>query len=151
MDVYSQIFMWGSHFIQTIHFFHLFLIFSIDTPGVINRVSNLFKGHPDLIVGFNTFLPPGYKIEVHASDPTKINFTTPNQSTPKSLPLAVGPPPNPVSAGNVMSGPPAPAIHSQQSVGPAQPNPTSAPQPQQPSYQNPMSAAFNKVSHLQVR
>lgn len=37
---------------------------SIDTPGVINRVSNLFKGHPDLIVGFNTFLPPGYKIEV---------------------------------------------------------------------------------------
>ncbi|XP_071826257.1 paired amphipathic helix protein Sin3a-like isoform X2 [Apostichopus japonicus] len=121
---------------------------SIDTPGVINRVSNLFKGHPDLIVGFNTFLPPGYKIEVHASDPTKINFTTPNQSTPKSLPLAVGPPPNPVSAGNVMSGPPAPAIHSQQSVGPAQPNPTSAPQPQQPSYQNPMSAAFNKAPVL---
>ena len=36
----------------------------IDTPGVINRVSNLFQGHPDLIVGFNTFLPPGYKIEV---------------------------------------------------------------------------------------
>ena len=38
--------------------------FSIDTPGVIERVSNLFKGHPELIVGFNTFLPPGYKIEV---------------------------------------------------------------------------------------
>ena len=37
---------------------------SIDTPGVIGRVSNLFKGHPDLIVGFNTFLPPGFKIEV---------------------------------------------------------------------------------------
>lgn len=36
---------------------------SIDTPGVINRVSTLFRGHPDLIVGFNTFLPPGYKIE----------------------------------------------------------------------------------------
>ena len=39
---------------------------SIDTPGVIARVSNLFKGHPDLIVGFNTFLPPGFKIEVCA-------------------------------------------------------------------------------------
>nr|KAG5690313.1 hypothetical protein BaRGS_022540 [Batillaria attramentaria] len=37
---------------------------TIDTPGVISRVSNLFKGHPELIVGFNTFLPPGYKIEV---------------------------------------------------------------------------------------
>ncbi|KAI4502495.1 hypothetical protein M0802_002407 [Mischocyttarus mexicanus] len=41
---------------------------SIDTPGVITRVSNLFKGHPELIVGFNTFLPPGYKIEVQANE-----------------------------------------------------------------------------------
>ncbi|KAL5019521.1 hypothetical protein ScPMuIL_002413 [Solemya velum] len=41
---------------------------TIDTPGVINRVSQLFKGHPDLIVGFNTFLPPGYKIEVQANE-----------------------------------------------------------------------------------
>uniref|UniRef100_A0A182M8I8 Paired amphipathic helix protein Sin3a n=1 Tax=Anopheles culicifacies TaxID=139723 RepID=A0A182M8I8_9DIPT len=41
---------------------------SIDTPGVIQRVSNLFRGHPELIVGFNTFLPPGYKIEVQAND-----------------------------------------------------------------------------------
>uniref|UniRef100_A0A1L8DXH5 Paired amphipathic helix protein Sin3a n=1 Tax=Nyssomyia neivai TaxID=330878 RepID=A0A1L8DXH5_9DIPT len=41
---------------------------SIDTPGVIDRVSTLFKGHPELIVGFNTFLPPGYKIEMQAND-----------------------------------------------------------------------------------
>lgn len=41
---------------------------SIDTPGVIQRVSSLFKGFPDLIVGFNTFLPPGYKIEVQRND-----------------------------------------------------------------------------------
>ncbi|KFB39741.1 hypothetical protein ZHAS_00007434 [Anopheles sinensis] len=41
---------------------------SIDTPGVIQRVSSLFKGHPELIVGFNTFLPPGYKIELQAND-----------------------------------------------------------------------------------
>jgi paired amphipathic helix protein Sin3a len=45
-----------------------FFVGSIDTPGVIQRVSNLFKGHPELIVGFNTFLPPGYKIEVQAND-----------------------------------------------------------------------------------
>ncbi|GAA5935960.1 uncharacterized protein JCM15063_001860 [Sporobolomyces koalae] len=35
----------------------------IDTPGVIDRVSTLFRGHPALIQGFNTFLPPGYRIE----------------------------------------------------------------------------------------
>ncbi|KAL5533622.1 hypothetical protein ACEPAG_82 [Sanghuangporus baumii] len=34
----------------------------IDTSEVIDRVSSLFKGHDDLIQGFNTFLPPGYRI-----------------------------------------------------------------------------------------
>ena len=34
----------------------------IDTPGVIDAVSELFDGHPNLILGFNTFLPPGFKI-----------------------------------------------------------------------------------------
>ncbi|XP_077939290.1 SIN3 transcription regulator family member Aa isoform X2 [Gasterosteus aculeatus] len=50
---------------------------SIDTPGVISRVSQLFKGHPELIMGFNTFLPPGYKIEVQSAD--LVNVTTPGQ------------------------------------------------------------------------
>lgn len=31
---------------------------------VIERVSRLFAGHQKLILGFNTFLPPGYKIEI---------------------------------------------------------------------------------------
>ncbi|XP_013418836.1 paired amphipathic helix protein Sin3a isoform X2 [Lingula anatina] len=52
---------------------------TIDTPGVINRVSNLFRGHPDLIVGFNTFLPPGYKIEVQANE--TISVQQPGQIT----------------------------------------------------------------------
>jgi paired amphipathic helix protein Sin3a len=34
----------------------------IDTAGVIARVKELFKGHRDLILGFNTFLPKGYEI-----------------------------------------------------------------------------------------
>ncbi|KAL0461660.1 UNVERIFIED_CONTAM: Paired amphipathic helix protein Sin3-like 2 [Sesamum latifolium] len=34
----------------------------IDTTGVIGRVKELFKGHPNLILGFNTFLPKGYEI-----------------------------------------------------------------------------------------
>lgn len=42
---------------------------TIDTPGVIARVSDLFKGHDDLILGFNTFLPPGYKIVPVAAMP----------------------------------------------------------------------------------
>jgi paired amphipathic helix protein Sin3a len=36
----------------------------IDTPGVIRRVSNLFKGNRRLVLGFNTFLPEGYQIEL---------------------------------------------------------------------------------------
>lgn len=31
---------------------------SIDTPGVIDRVLQLFQGHRELILGFNTFLVP---------------------------------------------------------------------------------------------
>ena len=38
----------------------------IDTPGVIRRVSNLFQGNRRLVLGFNTFLPEGYKIELPA-------------------------------------------------------------------------------------
>lgn len=36
---------------------------ALDTPGVIDKVSDLFRGHTDLILGFNTFLPTGYRIE----------------------------------------------------------------------------------------
>uniref|UniRef100_H2YZP2 Paired amphipathic helix protein Sin3a n=1 Tax=Ciona savignyi TaxID=51511 RepID=H2YZP2_CIOSA len=57
---------------------------SIDTPGVIARVSHLFNGHPDLIVGFNTFLPPGYKIEVSAND--QVSVHTPHGKIATILP-----------------------------------------------------------------
>uniref|UniRef100_A0A673IJ23 Paired amphipathic helix protein Sin3a n=1 Tax=Sinocyclocheilus rhinocerous TaxID=307959 RepID=A0A673IJ23_9TELE len=58
---------------------------SIDTPGVISRVSQLFKGHPDLIMGFNTFLPPGYKIESPALTPTsQPNPSIPSYASPRS-------------------------------------------------------------------
>lgn len=36
----------------------------IDTPGVIRQVSSLFQGNKKLVLGFNTFLPEGYKIEL---------------------------------------------------------------------------------------
>ena len=38
----------------------------IETPTVINRVVALFKGRLALIQGFNTFLPPGHRIECYA-------------------------------------------------------------------------------------
>ena len=52
----------------------------IDTPGVIQRVANLFHGHPFLIQGFNTFLPVGYRIEVgsDAQSSEVITVTTPS-------------------------------------------------------------------------
>ncbi|KAM0754468.1 hypothetical protein T439DRAFT_345411 [Meredithblackwellia eburnea MCA 4105] len=69
----------------------------IDTPGVIERVSTLFRGHPALIQGFNTFLPPGYRIECvvqdnnnsssSSSDPTASNngTTTITVTTPMGM------------------------------------------------------------------
>lgn len=52
---------------------------NIDTPGVIDRVSSLFRGHNDLIQGFNTFLPNGYRIDCVSDgvDSNHIQVTTP--------------------------------------------------------------------------
>jgi histone deacetylase complex regulatory component SIN3 len=43
-------------------------VFRIDTTGVIKRVKQLFKGHPELTRGFAAFLPKEYKIEVQDDD-----------------------------------------------------------------------------------
>lgn len=60
---------------------------SIDTPGVIDRVSTLFAGNPELIQGFNTFLPPGYRIECGTGDdPNAIRVTTPMGTTVQAMP-----------------------------------------------------------------
>ncbi|KAF9483550.1 PAH2 domain-containing protein [Pholiota conissans] len=50
-----------------------------DTPGVVGRVSRLFAGNHNLIQGFNTFLPLGYRIDISAdpSDPNTVTITTP--------------------------------------------------------------------------
>ena len=36
--------------------------------GVIARMKELFRGHRDLILGFNTFLPKGYEITLPPED-----------------------------------------------------------------------------------
>jgi paired amphipathic helix protein Sin3a len=69
---------------------------AIDTPGVIERVSTLFAGHPNLIQGFNTFLPPGYRIECGTGDdPNAIRVTTPMGTTVQSMGSGLRPPSNP--------------------------------------------------------
>ena len=51
---------------------------SIDTPGVIQRVAELFHGQSDLVEVLNPLLPPGYHIEI-SSDPRQevMAVTTP--------------------------------------------------------------------------
>uniref|UniRef100_A0A8C4I3H8 Paired amphipathic helix protein Sin3a n=1 Tax=Dicentrarchus labrax TaxID=13489 RepID=A0A8C4I3H8_DICLA len=127
---------------------------SIDTPGVINRVSQLFKGHPDLIMGFNTFLPPGYKIEVQTNDlvnvttPGQIHYITPHvchrlaHILPPPLPLPPPPPPPP---------PHPPQLNLLQIKPPIQSpahTPTSQPNPSIPSYASPRSPSVQ--SHTPV-
>lgn len=81
---------------------------AIDTPGVIDRVSNLFRGHPGLIQGFNTFLPPGYRIDCSsdALDNSFITVTTPTGKTIRQTSGAPVPLPPPIPPGTVVSAPP---------------------------------------------
>lgn len=46
----------------------------------------LFHGNPPLIQGFNTFLPPGYRIDISTDprDPNAIHVTTPSGTTTQS-------------------------------------------------------------------
>ncbi|KAI0088979.1 hypothetical protein BDY19DRAFT_947034 [Irpex rosettiformis] len=58
----------------------------IDTPGVIDRVSALFRGHPSLIQGFNTFLPAGYRIDCVWDDGGDyITVTTPSGTKKQAI------------------------------------------------------------------
>ena len=80
---------------------HKLIRISIDTPGVIARVSDLFNGHPMLIQGFNTFLPVGYQIEcaTDALGVSHVTVTTPSGTStkttnthsiePRPIPMAV--------------------------------------------------------------
>ncbi|KAJ2493505.1 hypothetical protein IWW37_000594 [Coemansia sp. RSA 2050] len=70
---------------------------AIDTPGVIDRVSRLFHGCPSLIQGFNTFLPPGYRIECSDDPREGVRVTTPSgtiMSDVNRRPSAGAPPAN---------------------------------------------------------
>ena len=67
----------------------------IDTPGVIRRVSNLFQGNRKLVLGFNTFLPEGYKIELpeDGNGPPVAVFRAPGETITHILSGPGAPPP----------------------------------------------------------
>lgn len=48
----------------------------INTNGVIDKIQDLFKGYKDLLLGFNTFLPHGYKITLPEEEKpkTRVDF-----------------------------------------------------------------------------
>ncbi|KAH7104880.1 hypothetical protein BKA62DRAFT_690990 [Auriculariales sp. MPI-PUGE-AT-0066] len=85
----------------------------LTTPGVIERVSSLFRGHPSLIQGFNTFLPQGYSIEC-STDPrnaSTIVVTTPDGTRTSQIqhPHPQHPPPATQLPERVVDLPPAPS------------------------------------------
>ena len=89
---------------------------AIDTPGVIGRVSHLFTGNPELIQGFNTFLPPGYRIECGA-DSESIRVTTPMGSSIRPMPQP--PRSHPAEGGQTAAGP----LNGTHTPQPGQPRP----------------------------
>lgn len=85
----------------------------IDTPGVIRRVSNLFQGNKKLVLGFNTFLPEGYKIELplDGNGPPVAVFRAPGETVTHIL-TGPGAPPVPAPAGAAPEGQKLPATAS---------------------------------------
>ncbi|WBW73779.1 Clr6 histone deacetylase complex subunit Pst1 [Schizosaccharomyces osmophilus] len=93
---------------------------AIETPEVITRVSALFSGYPALIQGFNTFLPPGYGIELGPSEfgkPPAVHITTPQG------PLVIADWNRPHATAQVPSGYQKPAPYQPANSQPAVPSP----------------------------
>ena len=80
---------------------------TIDTPGVIGRVSQLFAGNPQLIQAFNAFIPPGYSITTGVdsglNDLNTIRTTTSMGTTVQQMPR---PKPDTQPTGSVEPPPP---------------------------------------------
>ncbi|UYV75247.1 SIN3A [Cordylochernes scorpioides] len=144
---------------------------SIDTPGVIQRVSNLFKGHTPLIIGFNTFLPPGYKIEVLANNEISVSMppNISNQAPPASKPVATNShqqlpaPPQPqqqqpVTTANSVAPTPPPAappppVTPRSAAPPTTESSAPSPQPRSPLPSQPVefNHAINYVNKIKTR
>ena len=67
---------------------------SVDTPGVISQLVQLFRDYPTLLQGFNTFLPNAYHINVadDAHSQGLVIVTTPQGETRYLNGVPVSPP-----------------------------------------------------------
>ena len=65
---------------------------SIDTPGVIDRVLNLFHGHRELILGFNTFLvrTPAPRPTLCAASPLSVSLSGRTERRALLSPFSLG-------------------------------------------------------------
>lgn len=85
---------------------------TIDTPGVIRRVASLFHGNKRLVLGFNTFLPEGYRIELPLDGSAWPVYREPGRSgviaiaPPPGVAAGAGPGPGPGAMTGQGSGPP---------------------------------------------
>ena len=70
---------------EFLHIMKTFKSQEIDTPGVILRVTQLFQGNKALVLGFNTFLPDGFKIEIPDYETGTVYYRTPGQ--PRLTPI----------------------------------------------------------------
>lgn len=64
---------------EFLHIMKTFKSQEIDTPGVILRVTQLFQGNKSLVLGFNTFLPDGFKIVIPDQSSGTVYYRTPGQ------------------------------------------------------------------------
>ena len=62
---------------EFLHIMKTFKSQEIDTPGVILRVTQLFQGNKALVLGFNTFLPDGFRIEIPDHGTGTVYYRTP--------------------------------------------------------------------------
>ncbi|KAI8825138.1 uncharacterized protein EV422DRAFT_517588 [Fimicolochytrium jonesii] len=137
---------------------------ALDTPGVIRRVSGLFREHPELISGFNTFLPHGYRIEPGPNGEVKV--TTPRDAPPYTESVSglqsLGEGATSVSNGTALLGNPSipiPGYFGSSGLNSYPPGPLSAlqippsipqgPIPPPPSYSAAITSASNIINSMQ--
>ena len=85
---------WAVPYIEVALFFSSSALARIDTPDVVQRVSQLFRGHPVLIQGFNIFLPVESQIEcpLDLQDEGLITVKMPTGTTQSTNEVATGAP-----------------------------------------------------------
>lgn len=87
----------------------------VDTPGVINRVSRLFRGYNNLILGFNKFLPLGYKISLADLEQRDLEYARQQQQgQQRQAPAGPGQKPYARQWGGPQAAPPSHVISQQQ-------------------------------------